>query len=145
MKKSSLISLKTYGMIEVLDPQCFWRSLETCYKDLLAALPSELCVVHLVLAVGSLMHGEPGNTAMGSGHMRTKSICKNQADKSFQAASSMLDGLVEPGQPDIWSIRALILCTMYHLVLSRRNAAEECHGMCACPPRLPQPGSNWLY
>lgn len=114
-------------MIEVLDAQSFWQCIDVCYKDSMAVSSSDICIVHLVLAIGSAMRRIP-EASDGDGYKSSEAHGESQADKSFQAARSMLDDLSEPGQPDVWVVQALTLSVMYHLTMSRRNAAEECHG-----------------
>lgn len=113
-------------MIEVIDSQAFWQSLETCYRDHLAVPLSDLCIIHLVLAIGSLLGRElrmsPDNST--SPAPRTS---QEQAQESFQAATIILDDLLSLDQPTLWSTRTLTLCTVYHLIVSRWNAAEQCH------------------
>lgn len=123
-----LTDVKTHGMIEILDPSDFWQALDTCYVDLLAVHPSDLCIVHLVLAIGSLMRQPVARMHHGLKQRHCSDTNNDQATKSFQVANFMLDDLFEPGQPDTWVVKALVLCTIYNLILSRRNAAEECHG-----------------
>jgi hypothetical protein len=80
------------------------------------------------LAIGSLMRHPFAHMHHGLKQRRCSDTNDEQAAKLFQIASFMLDDSFEPGQPDTWVVKALVLCTIYHLILSRRNAAEECHG-----------------
>jgi hypothetical protein len=115
-------------MIDVLDVEVFWQSMDLCYRKPATVLASNLCIIHLVLAIGSLLRGKTGDISSDDRSEPWQEAGEGQADRSYQAATQMLESMREPGQPDTWEVKALILCTVYRLILSRHNAAEESHG-----------------
>ncbi|KAH8176268.1 fungal specific transcription factor domain-containing protein [Sarocladium implicatum] len=128
-KKAKMLahSFFTYGNMELLDARALWQCIDICYQDVLAIKPSDLCMIHLVLAIGSSMGRSPGEFKTSHKSAESEVDSGFEPDASFQVAEKMLCDLSDPGQPDVWVIQALTLCSVYHLISSRRNAAEECH------------------
>lgn len=118
---------KTCGVLELLDVRTMWQCIHVCYQDVLAIAPSDLCIVHLVFAIGSATASVHKVVNDKNSPVVEAVDSTIEANISFQVAEAMLSDLSEPGQPDVWVIQAFALCTIYHLTFSKRNLAEECH------------------
>ncbi|KAK0381486.1 fungal specific transcription factor domain-containing protein [Colletotrichum limetticola] len=119
----------THGLIEVFNRAAFEESVEACYTDPLAAQSSFLCLLHLTLAIGTVL----GTPLPGSKEdvifKKLRASRYDRAELFFRSAKALGDPISGFEDADFWSVQALSLMAVYMLAISKRNAAYAYFGM----------------
>lgn len=121
-------SKQTNALIEVFERNIFSRQFDICYNDPLAAEPTFLCLLYLVLAIGLVLATPvPGSEE----HQIIQKLQMGQVDRAelfFRSAKCLGDPTTGFEDADFWSVQALLLMSVYMLAKTKRNAAYAYHG-----------------
>lgn len=116
-------------MVHVFNRDSFFRDIESTYAEPLSAEPTWLCILNLVFAIG-LMLATP---APGSHEQeiieRLQQEHVDRAEVFYLNAKSLNDPINGLEDADFWSVKALLLMTVYMLTKSKRNTAFALLGM----------------
>lgn len=116
-------------MIEVFDRKAFAQKLETCYAEPMAAEPTFLCLLYLVLAIGLLLATPLPGSEEEKTLQKLQAGHADRAEQFFRSAKKMCDPASGFEDADFWSVQALLLMSVYMLTKTKRNAAYAYLGM----------------
>lgn len=115
-------------MIEVFERNSFAQKLETCYKDPMAAEPTFLCLLYIVLAIGLLLATPVPGSEEDKILQKLQAGHADRAEQFFKSAKRLGDPTSGFEDADFWSVQALLLMSVYMLTKTKRNAAYAYHG-----------------
>ena len=116
-------SVKTCGLVEVLDRKAFENVVAACYDDPLSVDAPSLCLVYLALAIGLVMATSVPDSLEDAVVKPIRADPVNRAEVFFRSAKSLGDQVSGFEDADFWSVQALSLMSVYMLATSKRNAA----------------------
>ncbi|KAI2469250.1 fungal-specific transcription factor domain-containing protein [Annulohypoxylon bovei var. microspora] len=119
----------TSGLVEVLNKKDFLRSVDECYREPLNTNQPLLCILNLVFAIGLAIARPLGETDEAAVIRNLHSESTNRAEVFFRNAKNIYDPVSGFEDADFWSIQALLLMSLYMLVVSKRNASYIYYGM----------------
>ncbi|KAI1452249.1 fungal-specific transcription factor domain-containing protein [Annulohypoxylon moriforme] len=119
----------TSGLIDVFNKKDFLRSVDECYNNPLNTNQPLLCILNLVFAIGLAiappLRGNNDATIIDNLH----SGSANRAELFYRNAENIYRPVSGFEDADFWSIQALLLMSLYKLVVSKRNASYFYYGM----------------
>ncbi|KAI9852360.1 MAG: hypothetical protein M1838_000882 [Thelocarpon superellum] len=121
--------INTRGLLEVFDEGRFLATARACYADPLATDPSWLCLLNLVFAIGLLLANPPPGSEPAAIVLRLRNDSVDWAAIFYANAKGLSDPCTGFEDADFWSIQALLLMTLYSLIISKRNAGYAYFGM----------------
>lgn len=119
---------QTNGLIEAFERKIFFRQLEVCYEDPLAAEPTFLCLLYLVFAIGLVLATPPAGSEEDEIIQKLQAGHVDRAELFFRSAKCLGDPTSGFEDADFWSVQALLLMSVYMLANTKRNAAYAYHG-----------------
>ncbi|KAI9891116.1 MAG: hypothetical protein M1814_003315 [Vezdaea aestivalis] len=120
----------TQGLVHAFDKASFQSTLEACYMDPLQVDPSWLCLLNLVFAIGLSMANPAPGTSEEAIIEKLRSDPLDRAEIFYANAKSLHDPVTGfEDDAGFWSVQALLLMTIYMLLVSKRNAGFAYFGM----------------
>ncbi|KAB5570143.1 fungal-specific transcription factor domain-containing protein [Coniochaeta sp. 2T2.1] len=122
--------INTMGLVDVFDKQEFMASVESCYTDPLHVDTCTLCLLYLVFAIGLVLANPASDTEEFKIVERMRGEKKTDWAEMFYRSAKLLGDPVSGFEDaDLWSVKALVLMSVYTLAISKRNAAYAYYGM----------------
>ncbi|KAI0887368.1 fungal-specific transcription factor domain-containing protein [Annulohypoxylon maeteangense] len=119
----------TSGLIDVFIQKEFLRSLDECYKEPLSTTQPQLCLLNLVFAIGLAIARPIRGTDEAAIIRSLHSEPISRAELFYRNAENIYNPVSGFEDADFWSIQALLLMSLYKLVVSKRNASYFYYGM----------------
>lgn len=119
---------QTNGLVEVFERKMFAQRLDVCYSDPLAAEPTFLCLLYLVLAIGLILATPVPGSDEDKIIQKLQTGSADRAELFFKSAKYLGDPTSGFEDADFWSVQALLLMSLYMLAKTKRNAAYAYHG-----------------
>ncbi|KAI1096408.1 fungal-specific transcription factor domain-containing protein [Rostrohypoxylon terebratum] len=119
----------TSGLIDIFNKSDFFRSVDACYKDPLNTDQPLLCILNLVFAIGLAIACPMRGTQEASIIRNLHNEPTSRAELFYRNAEGIFNPVSGFEDADFWSVQALLLMSLYKLVVSKRNASYLYYGM----------------
>lgn len=107
----------------MLNQKDFLQSVEECYNEPLRISEPLLCILNLVFAIGLVTARPIQGTSEATVIQNLYSEPIDRAELFFRNAKDLYDPVSGFEDADFWSIQALLLMSLYMLIISRRNTS----------------------
>lgn len=103
--------------------------MDECYKDPLNTNQPSLCILNLVFAIGLAIARPMRGTEEAAIIRNLHSEPTSRAELFYRNAEGIFNPVSGFEDADFWSVQALLLMSLYKLVVSKRNASYFYYGM----------------
>ncbi|KAI1212946.1 fungal-specific transcription factor domain-containing protein [Annulohypoxylon truncatum] len=119
----------TSGLVDIFNRKDFLRSVDECYKEPLNTNPPLICILNLVFAIGLAIARPINGTDEATIIQKLHAEPTNRAELFYRNAENIYHPVSGFEDADFWSVQALLLMSLYKLVVSKRNASYFYYGM----------------